>query len=69
MHVLVSRPLGTCGRAVGAFLEQRALRYHVVNPLATLRVREARQMGRDKRVLIDAETFFSWQLMQCEQPV
>ena len=33
--------------AVGAFVEQHALRYHVVNPLATFRVREARQMGRD----------------------
>ena len=41
--------------AVGAFFEQHALRYHVVNPLATFRVREARQMGRDKRDLTDAE--------------
>ena len=41
--------------AVGAFFEQRALRYYVVNPLATFRVREARQMGRDKRDLTDAE--------------
>ena len=41
--------------AVGAFLAQRALRYYVVNPLATFRVREARQMGRDKRDLTDAE--------------
>ena len=41
--------------AVGAFRAQHALRYHVVNPLATFRVREARQMGRDKRDLTDAE--------------
>ena len=40
--------------AVGAFLAQRALRYYVVNPLATFRVREALQMGRD-RDLTDAE--------------
>ena len=46
---------GHVWEAVGAFLEQRALRYHVVNPLATFRVREARQMGRDKRDLTDAE--------------
>ena len=46
---------GHVWEAVGAFFEQRALRYHVVNPLATFRVREARQMGRDKRDLTDAE--------------
>ena len=46
---------GHSAKAVGAFLEQHALRYHVVNPLATFRVREARQMGRDKRDLTDAE--------------
>ena len=46
---------GHVWEAVGAFLEQHVLRYHVVNPLATFRVREARQMGRDKRDLTDAE--------------
>ena len=46
---------GHVWEAVGAFLEQHALRYHVVNPIATFRVREARQMGRDKRDLMDAE--------------
>ena len=46
---------GHVWEAVGAFLAQRALRYYVVNPLATFRVREARQMGRDKRDLTDAE--------------
>ena len=46
---------GHVWEAVGAFSEQRAMRYHVVNPLATVRVREARQMGRDKRDLTDAE--------------
>ena len=46
---------GHVWEAVGAFFEQHALRYHVVNPLATFRVREARQMGRDKRDLTDAE--------------
>ena len=34
---------GHVWEAVGAFFEQRALRYHVVNPLATFRVREARR--------------------------
>ena len=46
---------GHVWEAVGAFLAQHALRYHVVNPLATFRGREARQMGRDKRDLTDAE--------------
>ena len=46
---------GHVWEAVGAFFEQRALLYHVVNPLTTFRVREARQMGRDKRDLTDAE--------------
>ena len=46
---------GHVWEAVGAFFEQHALRYHVVNPLATFRVREARQMGRDKRALTNAE--------------
>ena len=46
---------GHVWEAVGAFLAQRALRYDVVNSLATFRVREARQMGRDKRDLTDTE--------------
>ena len=46
---------GHVWEAVGAFFEQQGLRYRVVNPLATFRVREARQMGRDKRDLTDAE--------------
>ena len=46
---------GHVWEAVGAFFEQQGLRYQVVNPLATFRVREARQMGRDKRDLTDAE--------------
>ena len=45
---------GHVWEAVGAFFEQQGLRYQVVNPLATFRVREARQMGRDKRDLTDA---------------
>ena len=36
---------GHVWEAVGAFFEQQGLRYQVVNPLATFRVREARQMG------------------------
>ena len=44
---------GHVWEAVGAFLAQRALRYYVVNPLATFQVREARQMGLDKRDLTD----------------
>ena len=46
---------GHVWEAVGAFFEQQGLRYQVVNPLATFRVREARQMGRDTRDLTDAE--------------
>lgn len=37
------------------FLTERDLAYALVNPLATFRVREARQMGRDKRDVTDAE--------------
>lgn len=37
------------------FLDSRSLAYVIVNPLATFRVREARQMGRDKRDVTDAE--------------
>ena len=40
---------GHVWEAVSAFLEERDLSYFVVNPLATFRVREARQMSRDKR--------------------
>lgn len=46
---------GHLWEAVAAFLEQHHLEYRVVNPLATFRTREARQMGRDKRDLTDAE--------------
>ena len=46
---------GHVWEAISAFLEERALSYSVVNPLATFRVREARQMSRDKRDLTDAE--------------
>ena len=46
---------GHIWEAVAAYLEQRGIMYHVINPLATFRVREARQMGRDKRDLTDAE--------------
>jgi transposase len=41
--------------AVAHFLENRSFRYVIVNPLVTHRVREARQMGRDKRDVTDAE--------------
>ena len=41
--------------AVRAFFERHAFRYHVVNPLANFRVRDLRQMGRDKRDLTTAE--------------
>jgi transposase len=36
-------------------LTEEGLPYVLVNPLATFRVREARQMGRDKRDVTDAE--------------
>ena len=41
--------------AVAAYLEEREIDYRVINPFATFRVRGARQMGRDKRDLTDAE--------------
>jgi transposase len=41
--------------AVAYVLAERGLPYVLVNPLATFRVREARQMGRDKRDVTDAE--------------
>jgi len=46
---------GHIWEAVAAYLEARKIDYQVVNPFATFRVREARQMGRDKRDLTDAE--------------
>ena len=46
---------GHVWEAVAAFLEEQHLEYRVVNPLATFRTREARQMSRDKRDLTDAE--------------
>ena len=45
---------GHVWEAVSAFQEERGLSYSVVNPLATFRVRGARQMSRDKRDLTDA---------------
>ena len=41
--------------ALAYFLTERGRPYALVNPLATFRVREARQMGRDKRDITDAE--------------
>ncbi len=41
--------------ALAAWFEDQELEYRIVNPLATFRVREARQMGRDKRDVTDAE--------------
>ncbi len=46
---------GHVWEAVAAFLEEHHLEYQVVNPMATFRTREARQMSRDKRDLTDAE--------------
>ena len=46
---------GHLWEAVAHVLRQHGLPYVVVNPLATFRVREARQMGRDKRDVTDAE--------------
>jgi transposase len=41
--------------ALAHFLTERGQPYALVNPLATFRVREARQLGRDKRDVTDAE--------------
>ncbi len=46
---------GHVWEAVAAFLEARRERYAIVNPLATFRVREARQLNRHKTDLTDAE--------------
>jgi transposase len=46
---------GHIWEAVAAYLEERKIDYQVINPFATFRVREARQMGRDKRDVTDAE--------------
>jgi transposase len=46
---------GHLWEAVAYVLREQALAYVLVNPLATFRVREARQMGRDKRDVTDAE--------------
>ena len=40
---------GHLWEAVAYVLREQGLPYVLVNPLATFRVREARQMGRDKR--------------------
>jgi hypothetical protein len=45
----------TRGEAVAYVLRARGERYVVVNPLATFRVREARQLSREKTDLTDAE--------------
>ena len=54
---------GHVWEAVSALLEQQGLSYSVVNSLATFRVREARQMSRDKRDVTDAEEIA--QLLRC----
>ena len=46
---------GHIWEAVAAFLAARQERYVIVNPLATFRVREARQLNRHKTDLTDAE--------------
>ncbi|MFC1660993.1 IS110 family transposase [Gemmatimonadota bacterium] len=46
---------GHVWEAVAHFLEEAGLKYRIVNPLATHRVREARQLDRDKRDVTDAE--------------
>jgi transposase len=46
---------GHLWEAVAHTLTEQHLSYVLVNPLATFRVREARQMGRDKRDVTDAE--------------
>lgn len=46
---------GHLWEAVAYVLAEQGLPYVLVNPLATFRVREARQMGRDKRDVTDAE--------------
>ena len=46
---------GHLWEAVAYVLREQALPYVLVNPLATFRVREARQVGRDKRDVTDAE--------------
>lgn len=46
---------GHVWEALAHFLADHEQPYALVNPLATFRVREARQMGRDKRDVTDAE--------------
>jgi transposase len=46
---------GHLWEGVAHFLATRNVPYRLVNPLATHRLREARQMGRDKRDVTDAE--------------
>jgi transposase len=53
--VIAFEATGHVWEAVAAFLEEQHLEYQIVNPLATFRTREARQMSRDKRDLTDAE--------------
>jgi transposase len=46
---------GHVWEAVAHFLQERGQRYVLVNPLATFRVREARQMSREKTDITDAD--------------
>lgn len=46
---------GHVWEAVAHFLHERGQRYVLVNPLATFRVREARQMSREKTDITDAD--------------
>jgi transposase len=53
--VLAFEATGHLWEALAHYLVARDVPYVLVNPLATFRVREARQMGRDKRDMTDAE--------------
>lgn len=53
--VVAFEATGHFWEALAHFLTERQVPYALVNPLATFRVREARQMGRDKRDITDAE--------------
>jgi transposase len=53
--VVAFEATGHFWEALAHFLSERRVPYALINPLATFRVREARQMGRDKRDLTDAE--------------
>ena len=53
--VIAFEATGHLWEAVAHVLTEHRVEYVLVNPLATFRVREARQMGRDKRDITDAE--------------